>query len=643
MRQRSVLEFLLGACCAVLLEFALAQVSVAGSQKAPPTNLHSGSDAPTVKWADASSGPLTLEWARIVAGTAKVVLINPTDGTESIKLNLLEAGNALLKAIPDSIELKPHGIAEVELTRLDQGKDEEPASYNAQLIATDAKGTVTPLRIVIGGSILQAGVTKLTKSTMGPLLFWTPWSVTIDVPVANSIKPARVPAAGSTVGYLRADSGEYVGVQFDEIQQPPILGPQSPKGDDAKAPLLVRLKISDMKSGHFEGDIFFVGGADRKAAMALVVEARDFWIWPTLVIALGIVLAALSKLYVGTFRTIWVLRRQEADLGRQIKEATRSFSESAGDSQYSPLADFENQRVEFRRKLDAFQSWQRSVQDNQAYFGDQLKTLSALQNQISDWAALGQDLAGLKEQIRHAYSVAETADELADTISQPSVLPYARELYIGGPIAGERLSDARTRVSACTTFLVTWLDLVDAVRKTFDRLKDLPPDERTEHSSALKGARDALWNALPGSDLSGVSSTVGTIQAELNSWLESKSAITKSVFERALAADAGVADAEEDEHRKAYAGSAAKAQSTDVGRKRRFATLIQAGDGATFTIGATLAVLTALNTYYIDKPFGTAHDYLSLFLTAAGTKAAVDLFAALVDRFGGIPSGSRGA
>jgi hypothetical protein len=49
-----------------------------------------------------------------------------------------------------------------------------------------------------------------------------------------------------------------------------------------------------------------------------------------------------------------------------------------------------------------------------------------------------------------------------------------------------------------------------------------------------------------------------------------------------------------------------------------------------------VGLLTGLNLFYVGKPFGTFADYVSLFLWAAGTKAALDILLAVIDKLAAV-------
>jgi hypothetical protein len=649
MTSDSMVRLLGKACalCVTVLAMISVDVHLAASASSPRSqqpdrNASAIPAVSSIKWGDGSNNSLSLDWATIVAGTAKVVLINSADTEQSIAIQLREVsdvrGNYVtprLTALPKQMQLSAHGIGEVQVALADVGNQEEPASYNGQLIAIDQKAVAIPLRLAIVASTPQSGVAKLVTLTMAPVNFRALWAVAIEVPLLNKIPPANKPPNGSLVGYLHSDSGEYVAVRLTNIaRNAPDSGKEKSPAGASPSPLVAQLSIDAMRHGHFEGDVYFSGGTDRKAAVSLIVEGRDHWIWPTLVITLGIVLAALSKMYVGTFRTLWILRRQEADLGRLIKDATLSFSGSASTSRYSPLADFERQRADFRSSLDSFQSWERSIQDNRTFFSDRLQRLSTLQNQISDWAALGHDLMALAQQIDQTLGEIGASDKSSEAVDCPSGLARAKDLYVGCPVAGVELGDIRAKVKAEATFLADWRKSGEELRLVVTRLDQVVPGEKKDGlSQAIEKARIDLWSATSDSDLSEAEKEIAGIAAEMATWLGSKSPDIRELT-TIVGEEQTVADSTHD--------AVPDAVPLDKERKRFFGWLIEAGDGATFTIGAGLAVLTALNTYYIDKPFGTLHDYLSLFLTAAGTKAAVDVVAALVDRFGGVTS-SAGA
>jgi hypothetical protein len=69
---------------------------------------------------------------------------------------------------------------------------------------------------------------------------------------------------------------------------------------------------------------------------------------------------------------------------------------------------------------------------------------------------------------------------------------------------------------------------------------------------------------------------------------------------------------------------------------RRLAMLTKAisyGDWGSFILAFVIALLTGLNTNYLGKSFGTMQDYVVLFLWGAGTKATLDIFTSVLDRF----------
>jgi hypothetical protein len=56
-------------------------------------------------------------------------------------------------------------------------------------------------------------------------------------------------------------------------------------------------------------------------------------------------------------------------------------------------------------------------------------------------------------------------------------------------------------------------------------------------------------------------------------------------------------------------------------------------DTAVALLSFVVAVATGFRDLYLDKPFGTAKDYVSLALVGVTTRLALDLLGAAIDRF----------
>lgn len=587
-----------------------------------------------VEFVGNSNGAITLDWTSLRRGESRITITNTSGDDHKLNIDLAAApakspiSQTEVKVDPTNLTLLKHGIAVLKLVADPATEAAVESDYDAMLVVSDAENKDAPavVRLHAAATPLQTGVVKLSQLTMQPLR--SPWTVSIDAPLINTVMPAVVPPVGSVVGFVRSDNGAYLAVHLLGIDPAKPQGTSSAADGIPRPPLVAHLQIEPMRHGHFEGNIY-LNSADPRAALSIAIDGQDHVAFALIVIFAGIGLAALSKVYLTTYRILWLLRRQIQQLPSFLATAARDFQKKAPGSKFDPTRDLGRQREALALALDSFNSWERMIADNRAFFDDRLKELKAIQSQAYDWVNLGDTLSTLKgvtHSIREALG--EKDGDLLATGAVPLCVNDADSFYDGIPVAGTDLAKQQQSAQSQIDLLRCWKNIWDYWEKAqVLNAKCKDPELGPELVGALEQIRVDLF-AVQTADL------LPPIKARIYGVLERLSAAPSNaaqVSDSATGSGAYVPIEPE------LIISAAKTPArSSEGESRRFRMLVRYGDATSFTFGVSLAILAALDTYYIGKPFGSLHDYIALFLAAAGTKAGVDLVASLVDKFAGV-------
>jgi hypothetical protein len=228
---------------------------------------------------------------------------------------------------------------------------------------------------------------------------------------------------------------------------------------------------------------------------------------------------------------------------------------------------------------------------------------------------------------------------------EPELLRQSRALLVGTVLEGEDIGPLRKKIADATNISSGWIIVNKRAKNVTEDLirlqtrTDLSDAQRSVLSSVrdqLVGVWRHLWEAQTMNDVATISANGNDLDsaeislARIESAAEQIPPLSAFSLERALLFAA-------------YQPTSLSAFTplSDINHlpandERRFDVLTRAiryGDRGSAILAFVIALLTGLNANYFSKPFGTLQDYITLFLWAAGTKAAVDILTSVLDRF----------
>ena len=644
--------------CLCVIPIALAASADSGkSQKQPagnqPNNPEKQLPALPLQLVDGTKPELSYTWRELESGRAVIAVWNSSKEPQKITATVTDfdlAGGSTgqgsasvhLTVSPDSATSCKYSVKRFTL------KLQDPAivppvrgSYSGLVLLAGNDDKFSPysqrVRINITGP--QPAVTKATLIAWRIAPFVPVWRASINVPLIDEYKPTEFTEPGRVVGFVHRAYGGIATVRWASLK---------PARD--KRPARARLEIDHLPAaGQYEGDIYLGGLQDKTTPLALTVVAKDVPVFPILVMALGIYLAWLTKRYLGVLRSIWILRRQEAELGSTFQESQKEFADTvAGKSSatYSISEDVSRQRTAILQNLkQAERSWATSIDSNVNY-KDALKSIQDLQDQLWQWARIGPELASLESSLQDLQQHIDGASMLPASADpgDPAFLTLARNLLRGRTLATSEISGLRNAISDAKT-IATQFDSVNqhaqeltaSFRSTKDR-SDLDEDQKAKLSDVqnrLVAVWQHLWGAKTAADVAAITNVGGDLdQAQvelaqiaaepqkprrfglvsLTSYLLSPTDEWPGPQVLSPAADLNHVGA----------GDTRRAQALDRG--------IRLGDLGSVIIASVIALVTGLSSNYLGKPFGTVQDYFTLFVWAAGTKVGVDILTSALDK-----------
>ena len=386
--------------------------------------------------------------------------------------------------------------------------------------------------------------------------------------------------------------------------------------------------------------------------MSLTVIAKDIIVWPLLVIGAGIFLAWLTKRYVGVVRVVWSLLKQEAELGELYKASQKQFSEAAQGkpfASYTIAKDVDGTRRSIVAVLEKLQkSWVTSIESNRDYKAA-VVTLADLQQQLTAWGNFGDELQTLEQDLDNARSKID-GDQMIPRAANPDIPPFmavAEKLLRGRELRASELTQIRQAVSSATLLCGIWGEVVVRAKGLTLRFSELqknkvPETQREKLASAetaLIGAWQHLWEVQSAGDLPVITSAGGDLDsaqiglAGIEADRARPSTASSLTVSSKMFLTASTSEGTPETSFESQFVDSAQLAASDTRRPGLLNRAIRFGDTGSVVLAVMLATLTGLSTNYFGKPFGTAQDYVVLFLWAAGTKAALDMLSAVLDRF----------
>ncbi len=412
-------------------------------------------------------------------------------------------------------------------------------------------------------------------------------------------------------------------------------------------------------SGTYHGDLAFGAGAE-KSTVSLTLLTRDFIAWPVFVIAIGTWFAYRVKRFLGLRRITLDLREQEANMGDGFRRAQAKFTAltaSRAYGAYDIAQDIDEKRRDVLSNLDKLDRSRVSVLDtNSQDYKDAVAGLQALTSAISAWNAFGGEVDMLARNLDVVASSVDGAAMEPPRIAPPPPDFYqaARALLDGKPIAIAELTDLRTQLADANSLTRMWpgaYKQAAALTEDYRSVRDNPentPDQAKQLPDLLKRLV-TLWDHLQRvkkpADLEGITKFDGELDAARDA-VDQVMALPRPrrfdllgeslpIFQTLHRPQIGgrgrglLFDSLDDGGDSSFTVAS---PLSDAKRAELARAAIQRGDLGSAVFSGVIALLTGLSTYYIGKSFGTAGDYVTLFLWAAGTKAALDILAAALDK-----------
>jgi hypothetical protein len=493
------------------------------------------------------------------------------------------------------------------------------------------------MRINVAGP--QPAVTKATLIGWRLAPFLPVWCASIEAPLTDEYKPAEFTDPGRIVGFVHRPYGGIATVRWTSLE--PAQG---------NRPARARLEVEDLPAaGQYDGDIFLGGLQDKTAPLALTVVAKDIPLFPIVVIAFGIFLAWLTKRYLGVLRSVWVMRKQEAELGSTFQESQEAFADAVRGKScaaYSIAEDVSEQRKRIRQNLQqAERSWATSLDNNQNY-KNAIKDIQDVQDQLSQWAKAGPELAtlesslGIVEEHVDGSAMIPPAADPAD----PAFLAAAQDLLRGRALKESDISALRKAVSDATTTATQFdsanqhaQELTASFRSTKERsdLNDEQKSKLADIQNRLVAAWDHLWSARTAADIATITGVGGDLdQAQVELAQIAAEPQKPRRFQGASLTSFLLSPTEHWDGTEIL--SAVKdrdhAGASDTRRAETLDRGIRLGDLGSVVIASVIALVTGLSSNYLGKPFGTVQDYFSLFVWGAGTKVGLDIVTSALDK-----------
>jgi len=620
------------------LFLALAARPVKGNTPASPLNFVGSLKTTTA-----------LTWPQIQDGNGAVLVFNSSTDfiVVTTELHILpeatESAAALSVRLTESEAKIESNEAHRFVIEADSQNPPVPGSYFATLVLKDKSGKTQPtqqqFKIIVPP--LAPLTTKLTVYAwrLAPIGRFSPWnSLTVAVPL-NHRYAISDPCSSFPVA-LRTDSGVIVTANYtcsaDKTREVVIDEPWT--------------------TGKYEGELT-LGQYPEKIALPLTIIAKDVVLYPIIVIVVGTYLAFRVKRYLGVLRIVWGLREQEAQLALDFRASQKRFEETATDQPFFKLSikdDVEDQLATILQNIDQLEKTKAtSISSTDHDYLSAVNSIQSLKTAIAAWPDLAEALTSLAKTVQNVQALTADSDFRPDPPDHPVVVQAAFALMQQQDVPTAKISSLTTQASALQALLGDWLNAFKKALQLRDLFTQIPQNgSYTDDQKALLKSLQQEFETLPTqfwavavpSDLAQLAGFGGLLNkiagelAQLQTAPPPRMAALQSLIGTAgLARPTPKALSE-------YAWilpektSALRLDVDPAHRVTQLRAAILKSDLAATVFAGLIGLLTGLNTFYIGKPFGSLGDYVSLFLWAAGTKAALDILLGVIDKFGSIPS-----
>jgi hypothetical protein len=548
----------------------------------------------------AAPEPMTnVTWPDLLADRATVELSNDAEASEKWQASIVARpidGQTLPSLVVEPttpIEVAAKGTGVFRLRVADGAT--VPRAVNAQyvLILTRTAGSAQRIErktVHIGPQFQLAPQSVkylLTASRWFPFQKWT-----IDTPLAlaSSVPTDRLTTfAGRPLGVVAASGS----ASSNDLSAVVRLGTTS--GAETSS-LPIEIDLSPLSSGKLTGVLTLPDGQTRD----VVVQTHDHFIYPLVLITVGVWCAFRVKRYITRDRVLSVLQATMADTELRLAAVDAEFRQKVANT---PLARFEI--------LPAWQGFRTDVESDISMVrlsGHPLDKSNAAFTAVSDkidgartlpsaWRAFGAALLQLDEERQDLLSVSPGTLKL---VRPPALAKMLEDLETGEPLRTiDSLPALSARIDGAIAAVATW-------RAAWDRAERLKPNVSGSDLAAVEGAQALLW----------ASNTLTNVRVASDKIDE---LVTRLAGSTPVPASSGMAQRESVRIDSAVVLSP---EAVSIRRKDALATVV----------AMAVAVLGGMNALVFGKPFGSVGDYAAVLAWALTASIVVDIASLALDR-----------
>lgn len=472
--------------------------------------------------------------------------------------------------------------------------------------------------------------TELTSlaGAMTTNVYYYPWRALQRValleeplPLTSAFKAQEVDQVfnhDKTVGRLTAVNGETALVQYRAAQE------GLPGGTTG---LILGFR-SMGHAGTYTGSLGVMG--PEKKLVTLTVISKHYWIFPALAIAMGLLLYYLMQSYLNVVRKVWGLQEREAVMEDAFSKADEAFAlEAKGKTyaSYSISTDFERQSKDLLSGISRlkYKNFLRLDESSDEY-KRVTKTLAELETVTVDWELFAATrLARLQtslETARQSFAVVPV-ELLLEGRKEPALVTAAAGVLNGETqITIDAFKRLSVRIDDLLPRIQAWGNLSSRAEKVWRDLREMiatptsPPKDAYDLAQLKEfhGTTFNIWRKLWVEETFDPKSLEEQLSELENEVAAAKSALPMGALVPSFTATAAIsADG---------IAESAIARAEQIARKRLSLDLLY------LALIVSVALYSGLVVNYFKVPFGTARDYLDVFVWGFGTKPLIDMVAA---------------
>jgi hypothetical protein len=615
--------------------------------------------APTL--IDPTKPAYAVSWRQLADGTAGFVLSSATEAKVTVEITPLACSAGAPADAPviplvlaTSNPVMIHANVPQRMT-IQRPNSRPPACiYSGTVLIKDANGTgkaknsekvndsakgqndnktgnllsAVPITVTVPGPEPLLNKHTVTVWRMFPWPDSPVWRSDFDLPLRDN--EALRGLGGREVGAVRRDAGGWTRVKW--------------KPKDEKAEKLESRLLLDTPpfAGTYANDLNLTGDDPSKTQLNLTVIVKDFVLWPILLIVVATLLAYWVKRYVGVIRVTLPLRIREANLGKAFEIAQHKFlasTKGTPSADYSITGEFSTLRTQIRNSLSvAEKTFSSTLDQKDTNFQQALTTLQQLEDVIRQWPTFGDSLAQLRQavaEVRQSLN-GQDIEPPAPKPADPAFVASAGELLHGAAIPIPQVGTTNDTAVKSRTLSLQWMKARQATAELTAGFRDLPEDVRTgDQGTALRHQLVTLWGQLGDvNDATGLTAVVAQIDQCRNQLRLIQGDLSNKGAVKFAELTAQLPDSSLETEAAVPVPASVEVEPLDDSRRARFLERqIAFSDGKAIAFSAFVALVTGLNMFYFgNKAFGTLGDYAGLFVWAAGTKVALDILSAVLDR-----------